>query len=437
MNKKVFLIPIVIGILLALLFKDCSGEKAGLQYKVTTPAAPNQGKSNIKGVHLYLDNSGSMRGYVDFGGNNPEFKDAQKSILATLGTFLNNMNSIYAVEPACYCGGKSYTIATFRKNLQDNTIFSGPVTFLDAMIAKACQESSDSMLSVVVSDMVLSFGKQKLILKKDSDYNAHALPELGDALHAAFNQVKNKQLELLLVQFYSDYNGTYYCNYRENLSHADQYKKHLMTERPYYALFIGSKKNLRSVMAANIFNGMQQHIYASFDIEDKIDQDFTVENAESSWYWGENIAKPDSSKTGTLCLDYDNGKDEEFFFRCKSFHLPRYIDDDLVVEWDSQVVRSAKYDKEGSDGRVSVTLKKYADLPKGFTDNVHVSLKNRFDWVKEAHTLDDVAIGGNLTNLKRKTWGIATLVESIDKAFHRGKREPQEIVRFRFAVNVK
>ena len=71
MNKKVFLIPLAIGLAIWIIFELISTAETGNHFVMTVPELSQDASfKSVKHVTVYLDNSGSMKGYVDFAGVN-------------------------------------------------------------------------------------------------------------------------------------------------------------------------------------------------------------------------------------------------------------------------------------------------------------------------------------------------------------------------------
>jgi hypothetical protein len=431
MNKKLLLIPIGIGLLAWIIIEMLKTTDTGSKFEMTIPdvaAAPSS--SSIKSVTLYLDNSGSMKGYFDFRG----LKDgasAQVSVLGTLSNMIDNCYKAYNVHPISYCGATKYTDSNFLSGISDYSIFQGTVTKLDEVIQSICKATNPSGVSIIASDMVLSYGPQALKENQDPDFNKHNLDKLGAAVYNAMVSCQKKGLDALLLQYYSDYNGNYYCNYTENLK-QNQFRGKVMKKRPFYLLAIGKKENLVSMMDSHCFNE-PQHVYASFPMDDKSKtQPFKVELANKNVGW--LIGDPDKPDTpGSISSNSDFGNARStLMLTCDRFAIPGYVslndNQQLVPLWDNGVVENVQEMNDGasSQQQFQVSLKPYNELPS--KAEVTITLNSDNSWMERASCDDDTK-----GNIDGKTWGLATVVGNINKAYNNTETvEPQKIAEIKF-----
>ena len=107
MNKKIFLIPIAIGLVIWVVLELFRTTDTGDLFEMTVPELSQDASvKSIKHVSIYLDNSGSMKGYVDFA-SVVNGSQAKASIIGTLSNMMDNIHSNYGIESVCNCGGSS------------------------------------------------------------------------------------------------------------------------------------------------------------------------------------------------------------------------------------------------------------------------------------------------------------------------------------------
>lgn len=434
MNKKVFLIPLAIGLAIWIVFELFKTTETGNHFEMAVPELSLDASSkNVKHVSIYLDNSGSMKGYVDFAGVD-NGSQARASIIGTLSNLMDNVHDTYSIESVCQCGGFNYVRRDFLRGMEDFSIFRGAVTELHNMIQLVVDSTSENDVSVIATDMVMSYGKNKLIAEKDSFYNYHQLEQLGAQVHNAMEKCKNKKLQVVVLQYYSDFNGKYYYNYTENLK-PNKYANILMTNRPYYLVVIGSEDNLRNMMANNCFN-RADHVYASFNMgEPKHTQEYIVEmddNSKVAW----NIGDPDNMKAqGSIMTNTSFGEASSvLYFSCKRIAIPNYIcltdEGKLVPEWDSSVISRVEEVSvgTGSTQKFKVTINPHNKLCTSY--DVWIRLNSNVDWISEASTDDDTK-----DDISKRTWGFSTVMQNINKAY-RGSKEPVAEIVAEFKFNV-
>lgn len=437
MNKKVFLIPLAIGLAIWIIFELISTAETGNHFVMTVPELSQDASfKSVKHVTVYLDNSGSMKGYVDFAGVNNGAK-ARASIIGTLSNMMDNVHDTYSIEPVCKCGGFNYARRDFLGGMEDFTIFRGAVTELHNIIQLVADSTNKNDVSIIATDMVMSYGKNKLIAEKDSFYNYHQLEQLGAQVHNAMEKCKNKGLQAVVLHYYSDFNGKYYYNYTENLK-PNKYANTLMTNRPYYLVVIGSEVNLRSMMANNCFN-KSDHVYASFNMgEPKHTQEYNVEmdnNCRVAW----NIGDPGNMNVkGSIMTNTSFGDESSvLYFSCKKINIPNYIclsdEGKLVPEWDSSVISQVEEVSvgTGSTQKFKVTLNPHNKLST--TNDVWIRLNSNVGWISGASTYDDTK-----DDISKKTWGFSTVMKNINKAYRGTETQVAEkVAEFKFNVIIE
>lgn len=437
MNKKIFIIPIAIGFVIWVILELFRTAETGDLFEMTVPELSQDASvKSVKHVSIYLDNSGSMKGYVDFAGV-ANGAQANASIIGSLSNMMDNVHDIYSVEAVCRCGGFNYNRRDFLTGMENFSIFRGAVTELHNMIQMVADSTKKDGVSVIATDMVMSYGRNKLVAEKDTFYNYHQLAQLGAQVHNAMEKCKNKGLQVIVLQYYSDFNGKYYYNYTENLvpnKHANQ----LMKDRPYYLVVMGSEVNLKSMMANHCFN-QAKHVYASFDMgEPSGKQGYKVEmdpNSRVAW----NIGDPGNAEAkGSIMTNASFGDEPScLYFVCDKIAIPGYInltnDGKLVPEWDNAIISNVEEvtDGIGSTQRFKVTLNPHSRLTS--SADVWIRLNSHVAWISDASADDDTK-----DDVTAKTWGLATVMQNINKAY-RGTTDPvaEKVAEFTFNVVIE
>lgn len=448
MNKKVLIrlgIFALVFLVLILLFRGPSKSPVehGNRYVVTTTKVEKAGKAEVKEVFLLVDPSGSMKGYLDFGG----YPEARKTMVNAITKPLDRLSSDFGASLKVKYGISGKYVDTSTADVQNRmttgSAFNGAVTMLDQMIADAVVQASDSTLSLLVSDMVLSYGKSMLVSKRDSWLNKHNLNDLGSSIHTALKSAGN--INVLLLQYYSDFNGRYYYNCTENIENGNQYRNELMKDRPYYIMVFGKKEALESLLDNGVFVKFE-HIYASFDLDENnmVESPLAVKfSSSSSWVSDNSSEDYNSEKPGTIWTATDlGGSSESFEVQFKKFDIPAFLDQQYEIG-DYHLSEVIDDIEEVTDPgnpdllRFRITMKPYNALPQ--TGHVAFTLVSRNTWAAEATVEgdDDVNIG-SVSDLEKKTWGLSTIIENIDAAYFGNiKRSPQTVasVDFKMAKN--
>ena len=445
MNKKVLIrlgiLALVLLIIILMTGKGCSGSQVdhGNNYKVTTTKVQQAGNATVKKVFLLMDPSGSMKGYLDFAG----YPEALKSLVNTITKPLDRLNSSYGASLFVKYGTAGQFAPTTTSEVQNRMItgsaFNGAVTMLDAMISDAVKQVSDTTLSMFVSDMVLSYGTSKLRSSGDPWLNKHNLADLGSSIHTALKGAQD--VKVLLLQYYSDFNGRYYYNCTENLENGNQYRQVLMKDRPYYIMVFGKKDMLESLLDNGVFVKFE-NVYASFDLDsdNMTESDLFVKfSPTSSWISDNSNEDYNNEKTGTIWTNTDLGTTRESFeVQFDKFSIPAFLNQNYEIgdyHLSDVIEDIEEVTDPGNPGllRFRITMKPFNVLPE--TGKVEFSLVCGNTWVAGASIDDDVNIG-SVSDLEKKTWGLGTIIENIDAAyFGNTVRGPQTVASISFNMS--
>lgn len=442
-NKKVLigvLAAILIAVLLAMPGCPKKNTTHGNKFEVETTKLVDDGDKPIKEIYVDLDPSGSWKGFTEFQG----FPDARQNFIYNITTSVDKISKQYGSKNVeIKCGDLSMnTIKALIESLNgSNSLFKNATTDLGNMIENSLSHVSDTSVSILVSDMVLSHGGRMLKEKKDIYYNKH---DLNDGLAAKIsNSLSNHGgVHVLLIQYYSDFNGKYYYNYTENLEDGSRYRDSLMLNRPYYLMVFGQKSMLENLLKHNVFP-QWEHIYASFGLDqnDMTKSKFTPSvDKSSSWICDNSTESGADTIIGTIWTTAQLGTQQDVIhlefdkFDIPSFLNPNYEIGDYHL---SEVIDDVQNVTSSSNPNVlcfDVTLKPYDKLPvEGVAEFTLVSKNN---WIDEASVPnDDDCNITSLSELEGKTWGIGTVVRTINDVYFGTKETRTEVIaRLKFKV---
>lgn len=434
MNKKLLWIPIGIVLSILIIKEIVTPEpRYGSDFIAEVPATEQGKYTSMKKLELYIDFSKSMRGFIDFS-QLPNSNDASGTMKSTITKFLDNVEAEYGIVTKSICGNRTYDKNRFRGALDNRTIFNSDVTLLQQFIEDKVKHVNDSTVITIVSDMVLSYGKAKLLSERDTFYNHNQLDALVSTIHSAMKTVKKKGCDVILLQYLSDFNGKYYCNYTENIKEGRAYENMLMKDRPYYMLLIGVKENLKALLADECLM-KAENVYSSFGLENHfVETSFEIdEKKENNWTKGD-----DSSEKGVFWTTADLGDYKTVFsVSCDSFLIPSYLNADKLHAIGNQYVSNVMltvgdYDAKSRKLKFNVQLQSFKQLDRKSDIVIDFFCDN--SWVKECNLSDDV--NQPLDSLKKKTWEIEKLVDAIDEAFRgRNASSKEKVATFSFGIN--
>lgn len=444
MSKSTINIKLFLGILAAIVvivivvIPKGNNDRGG-DFMMTIPGQEPQSDANIKGVTLFIDFSGSMRGYVD-GKNkkNPRGFDSFKaSMISDISHGLTNLENLYQISPQGICGENKYNNEVFLIAMANLSIFNKGETLLDKMFANCIDAVSDSTVGILVSDMVLSYGRKKLDAEGNPSYNRQHLSELSGKIYNSLMGAKsNKRMHVVILQYLSDYNGHYYCNYTENTI-PNKYDTVLMKNRPFYVVLCGTENNLRSIMAKNCFNNYE-NVYASFLLPEPDSQSFEIKTAHPQiWFVGGDTVDGNGQGKGVVWAESeDDNRQEDLTISCSAFRIPSYVKVDPNLEYSSDVFSSVtgpvNYSySENAVLTFNAKLQPYGQLKKNM--NVVITLYTEGEWLSTASTDDDTT--EDVGSMQKKTRGFAALAEQINKVY--AVPEKQELAKIEFIVSSK
>ena len=258
--KKKIIVPVVLGILVLIFIVSqvIGGGKIVLDWEnaYSTPTLPDTICLNI-----YVENSGSMNGYMCNGSN---LKDAVYDYASDLKKHTTICNLFYVNSQIIPCKEslddyiKNLTPSSFAKaggNLKD--------TDLRSIFKLIMSKHEKNTVSVFVSDCILD------IPESATDFFGNCQVSIKNTFNEAIEKHPNLGVEIVKLQ--SKFDGYWFCG--KNKQKLDNVK------RPYYIWIIGDKNILamlnEKVPVANIIGGIDDYCAYStsqpipFDIEKK------------------------------------------------------------------------------------------------------------------------------------------------------------------------
>lgn len=419
-KKKILLIIVGVAALIAISILPPDSKELNNKFEGSGPNIEVDASANIKGIKLICDASGSMRGYVDF---KQITESAKNNIISNVTTFINRVDEVYSPnEFIAVCGNTMYSnILDFRRELTSNKVFKGGQSFLWNLIDEGVRYASDSTVSVIVSDMVLSYGVDE-IRRKGLNHNIVSLDGLKSNIETAMKDAKKNGLDVMVLQYLSDFNGHYYYNCQENLESLSPERKNnkydniLMKNRPYYLMLIGSKDNLMSIVKDGCYAECN-NMYASFVVAEPnlkaVNYDVKV-NDDKVWNEGPyKDAEDDGFYANYLPKDRTS-----FTISCSEFELPRYYYqnvDSFVVECEGPAtVKVTGYtDNNIIMNLTTVPMNEFFNGRLDATTNLNIYTE--IDWYTGCSCDDDIVE----ESLENKTWGLCALFSGINSVYYR------------------
>ena len=196
-------------------------------------------------INVFLENSGSMNGYLD--DPNTQFKNSIYSLLTRLKLFDNslglNLSLINKSDQLLYPNATNNDLVKFKDILNPasfSKISKGKTgeSDLNDLMNRSLAKSNKSNLSVFISDCIYSPGKN---ISDASQY----LVEQKQGIFLNFaTELKKRDLAVIILQLYGNFKGTYYdhLNNKINISSS--------ISRPYYIWFIGTENQINQIISS-------------------------------------------------------------------------------------------------------------------------------------------------------------------------------------------
>lgn len=396
--------------------------------------------SQAKTVNIYIENSGSMFGFVN---GNTGFKNVLTKLIVDLKSkgypeddikfhFINR-----TITPIAITGKiEDYPISLSATVMRDKDSNDSDINTIYKQIL---ENTSADNLSILLSDCIYSIHQD---IKNDDVEGALRIWKTKTV--GVFNDViKEKKLSTLFVQLTSDFTGNYYT--REN-------KPIYFDKQPifYYMTVIGNENELNNFDFVEALDGFQNKLALT-----------TQDYSENTYYSliqtmkDNGQYKPIRSKRSNLNIVHSiegirfQGRENGPFVFSLAVDLSKLpIDGNYVTEQtnftiekgDYEIVSILPFDK---NILIKNTLKKleqanivpthiiiFKSTSNGYSDLVFSLKKKIPEWVYRVNTNDDSDIKAN----SQQTFGLKYLVEGMFEAYQNSSQNKDYIT---FTINIK
>lgn len=177
-------------------------------------------------VNVYLENSGSMNGYVDAG--KTEFQHNVFNYLDDVEQWLGSQLNLFFINSQIISKGSNLNDYISKLTPNDFKSSGGNTSTTDIadLFGQVLEQGNDSVVSILISDFIFSPGTQN----NPEAYLGEQQVKIKRSFENYLNH--NSNLAVIVYQLYSNFKGTYY-DYL-NTPHRDYEGR-----RPYYIWVIG------------------------------------------------------------------------------------------------------------------------------------------------------------------------------------------------------
>ncbi|TDE04277.1 hypothetical protein [Flavobacterium sandaracinum] len=411
-------------------------EKKGYKIEDKSPSGPPKNYF----VNIYIENSGSMNGYVN---GNTQFKGAIRDLLVMLKYYYGEKNiNIDFINSTIYPTQIHGDIVTFSKSLNTKTFKIGNTydSNLNNIFNQILNKTAKDTISILLSDCIYSIQGSKT-----EDLLSDQKSLTKDAFLTKFKS--KERLATSIVKLTSEFNGTYYDKENKKTQLSGQL-------RPYYITIMATD------IAMNNFNENIKLVKGKVEgFENKYN--LTLNNYSQGIYFSvintneySGRFKPDKDFSGDgsikgiedVKINDRNSSSLIFTVAVDMSSIP--VEYSYIEDYRNYSIKNANYKIKGihpftekniQPNSLNMLAKASANpthyivfesTAPNFT-NLTFTLKKQIpSWVYETNTNDD----SNLTQNSNKTFGIKYLIEGINEAY---ETESKNNDYFELTINIK
>ena len=394
------------------------------------PSDDVESKKNERiNVSIYMENSGSMDGYVNL---NSEFKDALGKIIVKSNSFYSGVNlffvnnsNIYDVQETQLKGD----VNSFVSQLNSKTMKIGNTASsnINEIFKSVLEHTSKDTVSILFSDFVYSISKTNV---------ESAISNAKNATMGAFLDAikKDPNFSTIILQCQSAFQGMYY----DRTGHGIAYQG----TRPFYIFIMGSydklidiNKNLELNSSSTGIPGLTNKYFLStktWNLDETTVQVVTTDYTNSDMIKAERDGMNiDFIKVGNDNLQYALALGVNNLFIDES-----YLCDPKNYKTDDSDIKITKAERVKS----SAVLNEFPQFkapfaihlsvpPSSQVPNLVIELENKIpSWVQASSVSDDLG-----TVPDSKTFAIYDLISGVYDAFHSQIKDKPI---FKFEINI-
>lgn len=397
-----------------LLCASCGGGPQPPQKTVNSVSTPEE-DFPAPVIKVYVENSGSMDGYVK---DASDFKNAVYNYLSDLQLANIGRRSLSVSENIMELNYINSNVLAFGSDVSDFIMKLNPYTFkirggnrgtsdLSNVIGTVLNQMDSTCVSVFVSDCIFSPGKQDAtpyLISQGIGIKGHIVKKMYDI----------PRLSFVIMQLTSQFDGYYY-----NRFDAREYIKDV--RRPFYLWLIGDSKYLEKIMSAvdyhKIKGGGVQNIYTVSS---------AIEDVNYSILPQPRIGKfaPDQSSPKTSII---NAKTEKkggsnlFQLSIGVDYSKLLLEDEYLLDSNNYEISNKSYSLEvtkntNSSSSYSHIIKLTLNQPIISRGTVKISLLNKMpQWIYDFNDADGLDIHAD--GAMEKTYGLKYLIEGVFDAY--------------------
>jgi hypothetical protein len=382
-------------------------------------------------INVYLENSGSMFGYVS---GETGYKDALTELLVQLGSIYGKKNiHLYFINTKIYPIDFEGNVAQYPSTLSPNKFkVVGDINSSDIneIYRKIIAKTPEKTISILLSDCIYS---------ASGDDTAD---KLGRQKSLTKDVFQDSDISTLVVKLNSAFNGVYYPK--------NNTKQKINQSRPYYISVLGSAGALgyfyNNVKFQPDFKGYEDRVFLSSAYNDQSVYHTLVTTHNSTGFRPVREFSDSGSVRGMEDITTNDRDGKPFTFSIAVDLISVPVEENVAINPLSYNIRKGDYKITGIErynpkllksssvnlinksGKQPTHIINFSATTANYSD-LEFELKNEIpQWVYAASTNDDT----NVKNLGAKTFGFKYLIEGINEA-HQTDAAPSSY----FKINIK
>jgi hypothetical protein len=389
-------------------------------------------------VNIYIENSGSMFGYVN---GNTGFKNALTKLLVELKSNyqqknikLNFINK--RITPIKLEGDIAYFPKNKLSNIGDQD--SGD-SDINQIFKQVLDSTSSNTISILFSDCVYSVGKD--VKNNDVDGALKLQKSLTEGIFK--NTIKNKGFSTLFAHLESDFNGIYYTKNNSKIPLDGQ-------EIPYYITIIGAEKEINKFGFIDVLDGFKnKSVFTTQNYSENTFYSVIQTNEDNGSFKPSKVSNLNPNRIQSIeSIRVQERQGENFIFSLVVDFSNLPVDQNYLLSKNNYKINNGDYlikdivpyDKNILKPNSLVKLERNTQIPthifiiesnsNKYSDLNFSLKKNVPQWIYDLSTNDDSTIKSEVN----QTFGIKYLAEGIFEAYENSSRNKNYIT---LTINIK
>ena len=358
-------------------------------------------------VNVYLENSGSMNGYVDAG--RTDFQHNVFNYLDDVEQWLGSQLNLFYINSELIPKGNNLDDYINKLTPNDFRISGGSKSTTDIadLFRQVLEKGNDSVVSILVSDFIFSPGTQN----NPEAYLGEQQVKIKRAFENYLNN--NSDLTVMVYQLYSNFKGTYY-------DYLNTPHRNYEGQRPYYIWVIGHPLKIADMKVAipeNKFLHKVEKFWCITSFSPNIENYAILPNPQKGDFTKQNKSemkrmRKDSQGEFLFTVGADLGVLDLLLgndYLLDTDHYARIINKQTADDWYITVSQNTI---PTSPATHNINLFTKGNLPKG--DFELAICRRKPKWADEYSDMDDRVL--NDSN-QLKTYGLHFIFDGIVQAY--------------------